>query len=134
MQLSNTRFIRIEGTEVRLLAADDREARLALKELRHKKRELLHWKRRLRRRAQTIKARNSRELRTGTSPELGPFAFIGRSLGAVMEAMSGWNPFPVRVLPTTLDGVAEDIRTLDEALLNVEAAMLHVTGKLALAE
>ena len=51
LQLSDTRFVQIDGTRVALLVANDAEARIALKELRHKKRELLHYKRRLRRRA-----------------------------------------------------------------------------------
>lgn len=130
MQLSNTRFIQIDGTRVALLAADEREARLALKELRHKKKELLHFKRRLRRRRKQIVARNKREARVGTAHEMSVLAYVGRSLGAVMHAISGWHPFPARVLPNTLNAVNEDLDTVDEVLLNVDAAILHVEGRL----
>jgi hypothetical protein len=50
MRLSNSRFVRLNGTQVELMARTDEEARAALDELRHKKREIAHWKRRLRRR------------------------------------------------------------------------------------
>lgn len=132
MQLSNTRHIRIEGSQVHLLADDATQARLAMKELRHKKKELLHYQRRLRRRRKAIEAKNAYEGRTGTSPEMGPGDYVLRSLGAVIALVLGWNPFlPVR-LPRTLDAVNEDLNTLEDVLLNVNEAMLHVQGKLAL--
>lgn len=130
MKLSNTRFIQIEGTRVALLAADEREARIALKELRHKKKELLLFKRRLRRRRQQIVARNKREERVGSTHDMSVLAYVGRSLGAVMHAISGWHPFPGRALPSTLNAVTEDLDTLDEVLLNVNSAILHIEGRL----
>ncbi|MFT5511402.1 MAG: hypothetical protein ACI89J_004503 [Hyphomicrobiaceae bacterium] len=130
MQLSNTRYIQIDGTRVALLAADGREARLALKELRHKKKELLHFKRRLRRRRKMIVARNKREARVGSAHDLSALAYIARSLSAVLHAISGWHPFPARALPTSLNAVNEDLNTLDDVLLNVSSAILHVEGKL----
>lgn len=132
MQFSNTRFIRVEGTQVTLLAADDREARLALKELKHKKKELLHYKRRLRRRSEAIEARDKRQSKTGTSPDMSPFAYVARALGAVVQAITGWNPFPGAPLPTSQEAVLEDLNTLDDVLLNVGQAILHVEGKLML--
>ena len=130
MQLSNTRYIQIDGTRVALLAADEREARLALKELRHKKKELLHFKRRLRRRRKMIVARNEREERVGSAHDMSVLAYIARSLGAVVHTISGWHPLPARALPATLNAVNEDLNTLDEVLLNVNAAILHVEGRL----
>ena len=130
MQLSNTRFVQIDGTRVALLAADDRKARIALKELRHKKKELLHYKRRLRRRAKMIDARDKREKRVGTSPDLSPWAYVARSLGAVVQLITGWNPFPGAPLPNNREAVAADLHTLSDALLNVDAAILHIEGKL----
>lgn len=130
MHLSQTRFIEIDGTRVALLAADDREARLALKELRHKKKELIHYKRRLRRRAKLIAARDQREKRFGTSPDLSPWGYVARSLGAVIELLTGWNPFPGAPLPTNSQAVAADLHTIDEIRLNVDAAILHIEGKL----
>jgi hypothetical protein len=132
MLLSNTRFIQIKGTHVTLLAANDDEARTALRELRHKKKELLHYKQRLQRRRDAIIARSERETRTGTSPEMSPFAFVARSMGAVILMLTGWNPFPGAPLPTTLAAVNEDIGTLEEVLLNINEATLHVEGKLML--
>lgn len=130
MQFANTRFVQIDGTRVALLAADEREARIALKELRHKKKELLHYKRRLRRRAKAINARDKRQARTGTSPNMSPWAYVARSLGAVIQLIAGWNPFPGAPLPTSRAAVREDLDTLAEVLLNVDAAILHVEGKL----
>jgi hypothetical protein len=130
MRLSKTRFIRIENTRVALLAANEDEARLALKELRHKKKELLHHKRRLRRRLKAIDVRDKREARVGTSPEMGPLLYIGRSLGAVIVIATGWNPFPPRSRPQTRDAIMQDMNLLDEVLLNVNEAMLHIEGKL----
>ena len=48
MNLSDTRYIRIEGTSVALELSTDDEAKVALKELRHKKREYQHVKRKIR--------------------------------------------------------------------------------------
>ena len=131
MKLSDTRFIRIDGTHVELMATNDDEARTALAELRHKKKELLHWKRRLRRRRAALE-RNDRHIQKGgTSPHLSPLGYVGRALGAVVHWLSGWNPFPGGLgLPRTLDGVAQDLNTLDEVQQNVEAAMLHIEGRL----
>jgi hypothetical protein len=131
MSLSNTRFIRIDGTHVELSASDDSEARIALKELRHKKKELLHYKRRLVRRRKAIELRHQREVRIGTSPEMSPSSYVLRSLGAVLALIIGWNPFLPAQLPHTLDAVKEDLNTLEEVLLNVDEATLHVQGKLA---
>ncbi|MGI9475289.1 MAG: hypothetical protein ACR2PI_01180 [Hyphomicrobiaceae bacterium] len=130
MQLADTRFVHIDGTRVALLAADEREARIALKELRHKKRELLHYKRRLRRRSKAIDARDKRQARVGTSPGMSPFAYVARSVGAVVHLATGWNPFPGAPLPTSNAAVREDLDTLAEVLLNVDAAILHIEGKL----
>lgn len=130
MRISDTRFIRIDGTRVVLLAANNAEAKLALKELRHKKKELWHHKRRLRRRLKAVAARDKREARTGTSPDMSPLTFMARSLGAVSGVVTGWNPFPGRPLPSTRGAIKQDINTLDELILNVDAAVLHVEGKL----
>ena len=112
MKLSDTRFIRIDGTHVELMATNDDEARTALAELRHKKKELLHWKRRLRRRRAALE-RTSRHIEEGgTSPHLSPLGYIGRALGAAVHWLSGWNPFPGGLgLPRSLAGVAQDLTT-----------------------
>lgn len=130
LQLSDTRFVQIDGTRVSLLVATDAEARIALKELRHKKKELLHYKRRLRRRAKQIDARDKRQRRVGTSPDLSPFAYVARSLGAVVHLVTGWNPFPGAPLPNNRETVSADLHTLGDVLLNVDAAILHIEGKL----
>jgi hypothetical protein len=131
MRLSDTSFVRIDGTNVALLATVDSEARIALRELRHKKKELLHYQRRPVRRRKAIKLRNQREMRIGTSPEMSPWSYVLRSLGAVLVLIIGWNPFLPAHLPHTLDAVTEDLNTLEEVLLNVNEATLHVQGKLA---
>ncbi len=130
MQLSKARYIEIDGTRVALLAADDAEARVALKELRHKKKELLHHKRRLRRRRKAIERWEAQEQHTGTTPGMSPLDFVARSLGAVVAAVSGWDPFPAAGLPLSREAVVEDLYWLDEVLLNVNEAILHVEGKL----
>lgn len=131
MKLSDTRFIRIDGTHVELMATNDDEARTALAELRHKKKELLHWKRRLRRRRAALERTGRHIEMGGTSPHLSPIGYIGRALGAVVHWLSGWNPFPGGLgLPRTLEGIAQDLNTLDEVQQNVEAAMLHIEGRL----
>ncbi len=131
MKLSNTRFIRIDGTHVELMARSDEEARAALDELRHKKKELLHWKRRLRRRRDALERTGRHIEKGGTSPNLSPAGYVARSLGAVVHWLSGWNPFPGGIgLPRTIEGVSQDLNTLEEVQQNVEAAMLHIEGKL----
>jgi hypothetical protein len=92
MRLSNTSFVRIDGTNVALLATVDSEARIALRELRHKKKELLHYQRRPVRRRKAIKLRNQRAMRIGTSPEMSPWSHVLRSLGAVLVLIIGLEP------------------------------------------
>lgn len=131
MQLSNTRYVRIDGTRVLLLAASEAEGHAALKELRHKNKEVLLWKRRLRRRLKTIETSNKREALIGMVADTGPVVYVARSLGAVVALVTGWNPFPVSAgLPRTANAVREDIATLDEVQLNVEEALLHLEGRL----
>jgi hypothetical protein len=131
MKFSDTRHIRIEGTHVELMATTDKEARAALDELRHKKKELLHWKRRLRRCRAALKHTGRHIEKGGTSPHLSPLGYVGRSLGAVVHWLSCWNPFPGGVgLTRTIEGVSEDLNTLDELQQNMEAAMLHIEGRL----
>ena len=70
-------------------------------------------------------------MRIGRSPEKSPRSYVLRSLGAVLALIIGWNLFLPAHLPHILDAVTGDLNTLEEVLLNVNEATLHVQGKLA---
>ena len=86
---------------------------------------------RLRRRRSALERTGRHIEKGGTSPHLSPIGYVGRALGAVVHWSSGWNPFPGGLgLPRTIEGITQDLNTLDEVQQNVEAAMLHIEGRL----
>ena len=126
MRLTETKHIRIEGTEVTAVVNTAKEAKLAVKELRHKKREYAHLKRGL------IKARKKAESRA-TKPKRksrgNPTAidhmrgFFGNLMG-VSGALKRANA------EEDLKLIEREITKTDEILHNIDGVLLQVEGKL----
>ena len=133
MQLSETKFIRLDGCHVVLEVSSDDEARAALKELRHKKREFRHIKRRLSRAKQAAsqRAKSRRRKSSGEAPTFaGPFDYVTRSLGAVVALVRGGETLPKRARAESRNQIEAELAIVDETMLNLDEAILHVTGKL----
>lgn len=126
MQLAPTRFTRIEGTEVMVSVNSSAEAKTALKELNHKKRELAHLKRGLLRQQ---KAERRRQARASRPPSaiwriFDPKKKLVRAVAAVLAVF--WPERPHR----DSNEIAREIRRIEEITQNIESCRLQIEGKL----
>jgi predicted Zn-dependent protease len=122
MQLREMRFATIEGTEVLVEVKSEKEAKSAIKELRHKKKELTLLKRRLakdegraRRTIERADAVAQREAR-----RRGLFATLRRVSRAFRKAP----PLP------DLDAIHREIEKADEILHNIDSCIIQLEGRL----
>lgn len=127
MQLSETRFVKIEGTHVTAAVDTAEDAKLAVKELRHKKRELTHVKRALVRQRKVAEAAAAR---AGRRKKSKPKGFIAKTravldfLAGIGTALGGGKPG--MDLPT----LEREVKRTDEILHNLDTVRLQIEGKL----
>jgi hypothetical protein len=122
MQLREMRFAKIDGTEVLVEVKSATEAKAAIKELRHKKKELALLKRRIAKqegrarrtidRAELAAARESRRR--------GLFATLRR----VSRAFRKSEPLP------DLGAIERDMEKTDEIIHNIESCIVQLEGRL----
>jgi hypothetical protein len=126
MQLSPTRFMRIEGTEVLVQVNSSEEAKLAMKELNHKKKELAHIKRDLLRQQKSTRRRRERaeRPRSWVWNVFDPKKKLVRAVSAVVGVFVP--PKPAR----EPSDIADDLRRIDEIVHNIESCRLQIQGKL----
>lgn len=122
MQLREMRFARIDGTEVLVEVKSEAEAKAAIKELRHKKKELALLKRRIlkqeasaRRTIERAEAAAEREAR-----KRGLFATLRR----VSRAFSKRETLP------DVDALGREVEKADEILHNIESCIIQLEGRL----
>lgn len=122
MQLREMRFARIDGTEVLVEVKSEAEAKAAIKELRHKKKELALLKRRIlkqeataRRTIERAEAAAEREAR-----KRGLFATLRR----VSRAFSKRDSLP------DIGAIEREIEKADEILHNIESCIIQLEGRL----
>lgn len=122
MQLREMRFARIDGTEVLVEVKSEKEARTAIKELRHKKKELALLKRRIAR--QELRARRTidraEEAPAREARRRGLFATLRR----VSRAFRRRDPLP------DLDAIQRDLDKTDEILHNIDSCIIQLEGRL----
>jgi hypothetical protein len=128
MQLAPMRYARIEGTAVGVTVASAAEAKAAIKELRHKKREMKFLRGALvrRQKAARVKSRNNPQQMGGFQMFLDDmrWAFATLVLRRTHEAKSR----SVRTLSTA--EVEAELRRCDEILHNIDGCILQLEGKL----
>jgi hypothetical protein len=122
MQLREMRYAKIDGTEVLVQVQSSAEAKLAIKELKHKKKEIGLIRKRIVRhqvsakrahdRAETLRAREAR--RTGVL--------------AVLHRVS--RVFAKRPALPDRDALAQDLEHTDEILHNIESCIIQLEGRL----
>jgi predicted Zn-dependent protease len=122
MQLREMRFARIDGTEVLVEVKSEKEAKAAIKELRHKKKELALLKRRLAReearaRRTIQRAENEAERE---SRRRGLFATLRRVSRAFKKGPA---------LPD-VDAIEKDLEKADEILHNIDSCIIQLEGRL----
>ena len=126
MQITETRFIRIEGTHVAAAVDTADEAKLAVKELRHKKREFTHMKRALVRQRKAAEARAARAKRKRARPR----GFLARTR-AVIDFLAGLpGAFGRASAMMDLPKIEREIANTDDILHNLDTVMLQLEGKL----
>jgi hypothetical protein len=124
MQLTPMRFTMIEGTEVTVKVNSPKEAKSAIKELRHRKKEVgLHRRAllRLQRRAAKERARleraaGQRSRRRGLLSSLARVASLFRSDKPLHD----------------LDAIEHELHLVDETLHNLDVCIVQIEGKLLL--
>ncbi len=126
MQLSPTRFMKIEGTEVLVTVTSSAEAKAAMKELAHKKKELAHVKRSLLRQQGAMRRRQGRVERPRFAlwSIFDPKKKLVRALSAVVAVFAP--PKPAR----DAGDIARELGQIDKIVHNIESCRLQIQGKL----
>jgi hypothetical protein len=122
MQLREMRYARIDGTEVAVEVKSAAEAKQAIRELKHKKKEIALLKRRIvkqqtvaKRAVERAEERAEREAR-----RRGVFATLRRVSRVFRKAPA---------LPD-LDAIERDIEHTDEILHNIDSCIIQLEGRL----
>lgn len=121
MKLSEARFVSIVGTEVHANPASSAEARMALKELKQKKKEFALRRRALLAHAKAARVaaeRAERPAKKRRSDSL--VAVIGRLFRKVKA----------RAPKRELAAIEADIHTTDEILFNLDSCAVQIEGRL----
>jgi len=122
MQLTPMRFTTIEGSEMTVKVNSPKEAKSAIKELRHRKKEVGLHRRALQRlqraalkeRARLERAAGQRSRRRGLFGSLARVASLFRSDKPLHD----------------LDSVEQELNLVDETLHNIDVCIVQIEGKL----
>jgi hypothetical protein len=128
MQLAPMRYTKIDGTAVAVSVKSATEAKAAVKELRHKKRELRFLRAALVRRLAAVRPK----VRRGRAQP--PPSMLSRSLSGIGWLVAGL----VEVATVSReerrardpDEIEGEIHAIDETLHNIEGCILQLQGKL----
>jgi hypothetical protein len=126
MQLAPTRFTKIVGTEVSVLVNSSAEAKTALKELAHKKRELNLLKRVLLRRQKAMRRRQERAKR----PPSWLWSVFDPKKKLVRAVLAVADVFRPRRPPLDTAQIADELRRIDETMHAIDSCKLQIEGKL----
>ncbi len=129
LPIAPMRFTRIEGTAVSVSVTSAAEAKAALKELRHKKRELKFLRSALVKRQKAVRAKRPKK---GKPPKTGFQTFLEDvrwGLSAIAEQRTGPAPAPAPKQPTQAE-IESELKKTDEILHNIQGCILQLEGKL----
>jgi hypothetical protein len=132
MQLAPMRYTRIEGSAVAVSVKSATEAKAAVKELRHKKRELKFLRAALTRRQRTVRPKqgntNSRRGRARQQSLLWWLvAGIGGGIGWLVELATVSKAERRARDPAEIE---RELHRIDETLHNIDGCILQLQGKL----
>ena len=122
MQPREMRFARIDGTEVLVEVKSATEAKAAIKELRHKKKELALLKRRIT--SQELRARRT----VARAEEAAKREARRRGLFAALRRIS--RVFTRKKALPDLNGIRRDLEKTEEILHNIESCIIQLEGRL----
>ncbi len=122
MQLTPMRFTMIEGTEVTVKVNSPKEAKAAIKELRHRKKEVgLHRRALLRLQRAALKERTRLERAAGQrSRRRGLFGSLAR-IGSLFRSDKPLHD---------LESIEHELGLVDETLHNIDVCIVQIEGKL----
>jgi ABC-type histidine transport system ATPase subunit len=124
MQLIEMRFAKIDGTDVRVQVNSAAEAKEAIKELKHKKKELALLKKRLIKEERASRSAHDRaERETQRIAKARGFMASVRRVGRLFR-----KPAPIDAREPEL--VAADIRVMDDIAHNIDSCIVQLEGKL----
>jgi hypothetical protein len=127
MQLAPMRYTKIEGTAVSVSVASAAEAKAALKELRHKKRELKFLRVALVRRQRAARAKQSSSPKRARSLLRRFLVGIGWVVSWLFELATVSRAERRARDPAEIE---RELHDLDEMLHNIEGCLLQLQGKL----
>jgi hypothetical protein len=127
MQLAPMRFTKIEGTAVSVSVTSAEEAKAALKELRHKKRELKFLRGAL---VKKQKAARGTRGKKSKAPKTGLQTFLDDVRWGFSAIVEQGTEGPQAPKQPTLAEIEAEVRALDETLHNIEGCILQLQGKL----
>jgi hypothetical protein len=122
MQLREMRYAKIEGTEVLVQVNSPAEAKLAIKELKHKKKEIGLIRKRMVRHQVSAKRAHDRE-ETRREQE-------ARRTGVLATLRRVSRVFAKRLDLPDVDALAQDLEQTDEILHNIESCIIQLEGRL----
>jgi hypothetical protein len=124
MKLIEMRYARIDGTEVIVQVSSAAEAKEAIKELRHKKKELAILKKRLAKEERSARAAHAKaeKQRLREAKATGFFASVRR----VGRLVKGAPPVAGRE-PAV---IGADIKSMDDIAHNIDSCIVQLEGKL----
>jgi hypothetical protein len=125
MELTPTRYVRIERTVVSAKVDSADEARFAIRELKQKKREIAHLKKTL---AREKKAANARSTNARRRPAPSPsfFDWTRAAISALTRSVRTGEP----TRPRDLKSIERDFQRLDEIAHNIDAVIVQLEGRL----
>jgi hypothetical protein len=127
MQLAPMRYTKIEGTAVAVSVTSAAQAKAALKELRHKKRELKFLRSALVRRQRAAAAKKKASPKQARS-------LVWRALGGLRWLVGA--VFELATVPRAErrardpEEMARELQRIDETLHNIEGCILQLEGKM----
>lgn len=122
MQLAALRYVAVEGTNVSVNVASAAEAKAALKELRHKRKEMMFLKRALQKELKSAS-------RKPKKPKESRFAIVRWYRGAKSLAGSVRRASNAPVV-RTVQAIQNDIAASDETIFSIDSCIIQVEGKL----
>ncbi|MBN8912581.1 MAG: hypothetical protein J0H65_11100 [Rhizobiales bacterium] len=122
MQLRQMRFARIDGTEVLVEVKSEAEAKAAIKELRHKKKEVALLKRRIGK--QEVRARRTIQRAEDAAAREARRRGLFATLRRVSRAFTKKDALP------DIDAIRRDLEKTDEILHNIESCIIQLEGRL----
>ena len=126
MQLSATRYVKIEGTNVSAAVNTAAEAKHAIKEVRQKKRELVHIKRGLVR-DKRVAERQANQSKSKRGGKQGFFSKVRSAFSTVAGLAGAYGKAGAMM---DLPRIERECSDADEILHNLDAVLIQLQGKL----